>query len=344
MPPIKHILVIRLSALGDVAMTVPVIRKFVETYPGVKVTVMSRHFYQPLFSDIPNVDFLTAHVDGHHKGIVGLVKLANEAKAVGIDAVADLHNVIRSKVISKTLSLKGLRTETIDKGRKDKKKLTNAKGLGIVKLKSTHNRYAEVFAALGFALDLSEPIYAPRQPLNKRLLTVIGDEPKKCIGIAPFAAYPSKMYPLESMVEVLKQLDAVEQYRILLFGGGKTEEEKLQEMALPFSSVTCVAGTLTFQEELDLMSNLDLMVSMDSGNGHLAALFGVPVITLWGVTHPYAGFTPYGQPESNQLLADRNQYPLIPTSVYGNKYPPDYENAMATIPPETVLEKINEVI
>ena len=58
---------------------------------------------------------------------------------------------------------------------------------------------------------------------------------------------------------------------------------------------------------------------MDSGNGHLAAMYGIPVITVWGVTHPYAGFAPFLQPEENSITADREQFPLIPTSVYGNK-------------------------
>ena len=133
-------------------------------------------------------------------------------------------------------------------------------------------------------------------------------------------------------------------YRILLFGGGKEEIEQLKALESTFSSVTNVAGVLTFLEELELISNLDVMVSMDSANGHLAAMYNIPVITLWGVTHPYAGFVPFQQPEENQLLADRNKYPLIPTSVYGNKFPPEYENAMASIPSNQVIQKIVAVI
>ena len=83
---------------------------------------------------------------------------------------------------------------------------------------------------------------------------------------------------------------------------------------------------------------------MDSANGHLAANYGVPVITLWGVTHPYAGFYPFQQPETNWLLSDRGKYPLIPTSVYGNKVPKGYENVMNTISETDVLLKIEEVL
>src|SRR5690606_9395888 len=120
----SHILVIRLSAMGDVAMAVPVLRVFSQTYPDVKITVLSRPFFKPLFEGIPNLDFLEADVKGRHKRF-GIFKLANEAKDLGIDAVADFHNVIRSKIISKYLKFKGLKTATIDKGRAEKKALVS---------------------------------------------------------------------------------------------------------------------------------------------------------------------------------------------------------------------------
>jgi ADP-heptose:LPS heptosyltransferase len=86
------------------------------------------------------------------------------------------------------------------------------------------------------------------------------------------------------------------------------------------------------------------MLSMDSGNAHMAAMLGTPVVTLWGATHPYAGFSPFNQPESNALVSDREKYPLLPTSIYGNKVVKGYEDVMRTILPETVVNKINEVI
>ncbi|MDC8002374.1 glycosyltransferase family 9 protein [Aequorivita todarodis] len=338
-----HILVIRLSAMGDVAMTVPVLRILAQTYPELKITVLSRPFFKPFFEEIPNLDFLEADVYGEHKRF-GLIKLANQANDLGIGAVADLHNVIRSKIITKYLKFKGLETATIDKGRSEKKQLIAAKGENISQLKTTHQRYADVFEKLGFPLNLNTFTVPPKKRLTPKLNGLIGVEPKKLIGIAPFAAHQSKMYPLSLMAEVIRELDKTDKYRIFLFGGGKKEIKQLQQLENPFANVTNVAGKLTFEEELALISNLDLMVSMDSGNGHLAAMFGVPVITLWGVTHPFAGFVPFNQPESNQLLSDRKEYPLIPTSVYGNKFPKGYEEVMKTISPETVVSKIKEIL
>lgn len=338
-----HILVIRLSALGDVAMTVPVLRVVAAHYPEIKITVLTRNQFAPLFDDIPGLHFLEADVYGTHQGF-GLLKLASEAKALGIDAVADLHNVLRSKILRTLLRIRGISIATIDKGRSEKRKLTVGANRELTYLKSTHQRYAEVFKALGLDVDLSTHVFPLRMDISPRIQHFFGPEPKKAIGVAPFAAYPSKMYPLEMMIKVIEELDALGTYKIFLLGGGTEEAEILKSIEVDYKNVINVADQLTFLEELTLISNLDLMLSMDSSNGHLAAMYGVPVVTLWGVTHPCLGFTPFQQPEENQILTDRKKFPLIPTSVYGNSYPVGYENSMESIPPSSIIAKIREIL
>lgn len=330
--------------MGDVAMLVPVLRILTASYPNLNITVLTKGFFSPLFTDIPNVDILKADVKGTHKGIFGLLRITKEAKNLGINCVADTHNVLRSKTIRTLLWLQGKKTASIDKGRAEKKQLTQASGKDIKPLKKTHQRYADVFAKLGYPIDLQRHQYPARKQLSAALQKLAGTAPKKFIGIAPFAAHEGKMYPIQLMKEVLEDLTSSRNYQVFLFGGGTAEVKQLDTFARSFTSVTNVAGQLTFTEELALISNLDVMLAMDSGNGHLAALYDTPVITLWGVTHPYAGFVPFNQPNTNQLIADRTQYPLIPTSVYGNSYPRGYEKAITTIPPSLVVEKVLSVL
>lgn len=339
-----HILVIRLSAMGDVAMVVPVLRVFSETYPKVRLTILSKTFFKPLFEDFTNITFLKAEVNSKHKGFMGLLKLSKEVNKLGVNAVADLHNVIRSKIITRYLKVSGIKTATIEKGRKEKKSLTREKNKIFTQLKTTHQRYADVFESLGFPLDLNNFIPLPKKEYNKNILNLLGEKNKICIGIAPFAAYKSKMYPLELMKNVISTIDKTGLYQIVLFGGGDNEINKLDTLDNSFSSVINIAGKLNFSEELTVISNLDVMISMDSGNGHLGAMYGIPVISLWGVTHPFTGFAPFGQPNSNNLLADNTKYPLLPTSVYGNNFPENYENSMETISPETIVAKVVSVL
>ena len=129
---------------------------------------------------------------------------------------------------------------------------------------------------------------------------------------------------------------------VLLFGGGPEETRTLEAMASPHETVFNVAGKMEFSKELDLIAQLHLMIAMDSGNGHIAAIYGVPVITVFGVTHPYMGFAPFAQPEDYQLTADRERFPAIPTSVYGNRYPKGYEKAIQTVPPKAIYDKAVE--
>lgn len=332
----KHVLVMRLSAMGDVAMTVPVLRQLIKQYPELKITVLTRSFFAPFFRGIDNVSIHKAEVKTKHKGVFGLYKLSRELKKLNINAIADLHNVLRSNMLK--LFLTGVKNVQVDKGRKEKKALV--KGVQFEQLKTTHERYAEVFRTLGFDIDLSNPQFPPKAVLNDELKKLIGTT-EKLIGIAPFAAFKSKAYPLKLMEEVISGLN--KDYTIALFGGGKEEVLKLNEIEKRFTNVINLAGKLSLNEELDVISNVRAMISMDSGNAHIAAMLGVKVITLWGVTHPYAGFYPFNQDPSNALLADRSKYREIPTSVYGNKYPENYENAIASIKPEDVIKKVIEV-
>jgi len=336
--PPKHILVIRLSAMGDVAMIVPVLRALTQQYTDIKITVLTRKFFTPFFRDLENVQVFYADVKGKHKGILGLYKLSRALKTLRIDAIADLHNVLRSNILK--FFFLGTKYIQIDKGRAEKKALTSGKQFR--QLKSTHQRYAEVFEQLGFKISLFNPVFPKPPSLSDKILDSITRDNKKRIGIAPFAAFKGKAYPLELMEQVIEELSKA--YSVLLFGGGQKEIEALHNFEAKFENVHSVAGKLSLDEELDVISNLDVMISMDSGNAHMAAMLGIEVITLWGVTHPFAGFYPFNQNKENALLANRNLFPQIPTSIYGNTFPKGYQNAIRSITPQDIITKAKSII
>lgn len=338
----KHILVIRLSAMGDVAMSVPVINTFVAAHPEVKITVLTRAFFAPFFADIPNATVFVPDLKKKHKGFLGIWKLSKELLTLKIDAVVDLHDVLRSNILIQLLRLKGIPFQQIDKGRAAKKALVSSKNKPVKSLQTTHERYAEVFRNLGFDLSINEGVLLSKKGLLKSVKDYIGEVEKNLIGIAPFAAHKGKMYPLGKMEKVISELANHSGTTILLFGGGKVEKLQLDKIAEKYSNVVNVTSTFTFQEELSIISNLKLMLSMDSGNGHLAAMYGIPVISIWGVTHPYAGFVPFNQPKENQIVPDLEKYPLIPTSIYGNKYPEGYLSCFDTISTDDIVDTIKK--
>ena len=335
----KHILIIRFSSLGDVAMTVPVVAAFLKAHPKHKISVLTKKQFAPLFVHLKNVEVIGVDLNVDYKGFWGLIQLSKKIKSLKVDAIADLHDVLRTKVLR--FLLLAHKWSVLDKGRLEKKQLIS--GTIFKPLRPMVERYADVIRSLGFDFSLENPSFSKRIPLSKHIALILKTNAKPYIGIAPFAAYASKTYPIEKIKKVINSLSE-SKCTLILFGGGQKEGEQLRLLAKKYDNVISVAGQFSLEEELQLMSHLNVMLAMDSGNAHMAAMMGVKVLTLWGVTHPYSGFAPFHQPLENCLLADRNQFPKIPTSVYGNQYPKGYEKAMESIPEDLIVKAVQKAL
>lgn len=339
------ILVTRLSAMGDVAMTIPVMKQVLDENPEVQIVFVTNKNWGALCAGIPRLVFFPADVKGAHKGVPGLYRLFRSiSRQYRISAVADLHNVLRSRIVRTFFRLTGKPVAAIDKGRAGKKALTRKENKVLAPQTSTIERYALVFRQLGLHCTMGrQPVFAP-QPLPERVSAITGAKAtQRWIGMAPFATYREKMYPLAKMETVLADLVKEATYRVLLFGGGKNEVAQLNELAARYPQAVVVAGRFSLEEELALISQLDLMISMDSANMHLASLYGVPVVSVWGATHPYAGFMGYGQSEDN--VVQITDLGCRPCSVFGNKpcFRGDHA-CMEWIKPAQIVEKVIRAI
>ncbi|MRG46133.1 hypothetical protein GFS24_13475 [Chitinophaga sp. SYP-B3965] len=326
----RSILAIRFSAMGDVAMTIPVMKEVLDANSELTIIFVTNKNWGPLCEGIPRLVFVPADLKGIHKGVPGLYRLFSSLRVSypGISAVADLHQVLRSRIVRMFFRLRGIPVAVIDKGREGKKLLTRKEGKVLQPQTTTIERYRQVFRELGFSASEGSGVL-PRS--SNDLIQ---------IGIAPFATYKEKTYPVEKMEAVIRQVVAREDVEVLLFGGGAAEIAQLNVLAAKFSRVRVMA--LGLKEELSIISGLKLMVSMDSANMHLASLFGVPVVSVWGATHPYAGFMGYGQKEENAVQIDLY---CRPCSVFGNKpcYRGDHA-CMEQLSPERIVEKIAALI
>lgn len=329
--------------MGDVAMTVPVIRALVHQHKNVRVTVVSRPFFKPFFKGIDRVDFFAVDVKKRHKGFWGLIRLYQDLKKMQVDYFADFHNVLRSQVVRTLFKLNGTKVAALDKGRAAKKELTNLKNKVFKPVPAMSENHCTTLRKLGFEVDLTNPVFPPVPELAPEIKQYAGEKDNLWIGIAPFAQYKTKVYPLDLMQKVVDTLAERGKSTLFLFGGGEQEIALLNQLKRDNDNVIVIAGKVKFEVELNLIQQLDVMLSMDSGNAHMAAMYGKKVITLWGATHPYAGFVPFNQPLDYCITADRTKFPLLPTSVYGNKNVEGYEDAMRTIEPQAVRDKILEV-
>ncbi|NDV94648.1 glycosyltransferase family 9 protein [Dysgonomonas sp. 521] len=311
------VLVIRISSFGDVAMLVPVIFSVAAKYPQDRFSVMTRKAFAPLFENLGfNINVIPLDIKGRHKGVTGIFRIIRRIATLGFSHVADEHDVLRSKAIRFFMTLTGRKVACIDKGRKGKKELISKKTLDHP-LESTIQRYQDVFDRLGFPAPMVFTNILQFMPKDFSNLKAIATEKTgRWVGIAPFSKHKGKIYPLEKMEKVIEKLSRDENISIFLFGSGKEEDKVLSKWAKKYPKTINTMGKLNLERELLLISYLDLMLSMDSANMHLASLVQVPVVSIWGATHPSLGFYGFKQDIKNAVQVDLD---CRPCSVYGDQ-------------------------
>lgn len=344
----EHLLIMRFSALGDVAMLVPVVGSLAAQYPDLRITVLSSPFAQSLFDEIaPNVSFMGADIKGEYRGVRGLNALYRRLAAKHFTAIADMHDVLRSSYLRMRFNLDRYRVEHIDKHRAERRRLVAARDKDMRPLPSSFDNYADVLARLGYEVRLEFTSLFPPSGGNLRLLSGrIGEKKmfQQWIGVAPFAAHKGKIYPVEKTEAVVAEL--IKRHpscRIFLFGGGAREFEVFDTWCGRYKNCLNASATLgSLREELTLMSHLDVMLSMDSANMHLASICGTPVVSVWGATHPSAGFMGWAQSPENAVQADMA---CRPCSIYGNSecLRGDYA-CLTSIDPMTVADRIETLL
>lgn len=339
-----HLLIIRFSALGDVAMAVPVVYSLAQAYPQMRITVLSRPFARTFFEDLaPNVYFMEADLKKEYHGIKGLNTLYRRLSAKKFTKVADFHHVLRSEYLCARFLLGRYRVAHIHKHRSSRKHLTKFYNKRLSQLPTSFQNYLDVLKRLGYDVKLDfRSVFGDEKGNLNLLPAAVG--PKKnfehWVGVAPFAAHEGKIYPARLMKQVMEQvLKRYPNTRIFLFGRGEKENELFAQWCSEMPQCLFVANHLeSMQQELILMSHLDVMVSMDSANMHLASLTDTPVVSVWGATHPYAGFLGWNQSENNVVQID---LPCRPCSIYGNKPCMRGDFAcMKNIPPEMISDRV----
>ena len=347
----RNLLVTRLSALGDVAMTVPSLYSICRTNPHIKVVFVTKPLPATIFINPPeNLEIVSFNPE-EWKGLAGLWKFARKIKSdFDIDAYADLHDIIRTKVFRLALRLQGVRVNKIHKGRSGKRALTRKKNKVMLPLITSRARYREVFWRMGIPReDLFDNLFTSHHPSDPAVYAQAAPPKRDCeketwIAIAPFAAHAGKIYPLDLMKEVVDTLASRPGYRIFLLGAGERENRLFSEWHSlhPDKVVNMAALRLGIPAELSLLHDCDAMISMDSANMHLASLVGLKVVSVWGATHPYCGFLGWRQKKGDAVQLDMV---CRPCSVFGNK--PCYRgdrHCLRGIQPAYILDKLDRLL
>ncbi len=342
-------LVTRFSALGDVAMTLPLLYNVARSNPQRHFVMLTRPHAAGIFINSPeNVDVVGVDMEKYGSP-AGIVKLCRRLSAqYDIDTYADLHDVLRTKIMRLVFRLKGVKTAHIHKHRKARRALTRPNDKNLVPLTPVSVLYADVFTRLGIRRDKSfVSLFGADDAPAQMLSPIVGEGVEKhpdevWIAVAPFARHPGKVYPLEHTRKVVEHFAAEPSVRLFLLGAGAEEQAVLEGWCAGHDNITNVAAKRAgIAAEIALLSHCDVLLSMDSANMHLASLVGCPVVSIWGATHPYTGFYGRCQPEDNAVQL---ALPCRPCSIYGNRpcRRGDYL-CLNGLSPEVVIARIKRV-
>lgn len=336
------ILVMRFSALGDVAMTIPVLYSACLANPDREFVMLTKKFPASMFLN-PPANLKTIGVDTNEwSGVGGLLRLGEKLwkENDGFSGVVDLHDVLRTKVLRTCFRFKGAEIGIIDKGRRYKKRLVSGDDGMLRFMKPTVERYRLAFNKIGIHFPIAfSGLFQPGESVSGFYAPVAAPKApgERWIGVAPFAAHAGKVYPPELTLEVVRRLAEEPSAKVFLFGAGPEEEKifDLWKKEIP-ELVKVSEGKSGIKGELALMSDCDAMLTMDSANMHLASLVGTRVVSVWGATSPALGFFGWGQRLKDAVSAEMD---CRPCSVYGNRpcRKGDYP-CLRQIPPEKITE------
>lgn len=327
--------------MGDVALVSPVVHSVLEQNPELTIVLVTKEFFHPFFNQHPRL-ILEVFDSNKNDGVFGLKKLQKALiKKYKIDAVCDLHDVLRSNILNFYFKTSGFKVFKIDKGRKEKKQMIASKKIE-PPLKHSTQRYLDVFnEALNkeASIDYNFELQANENITSFLTNQGLQDKTSRWIGVAPFAKHSTKVWGIYKIKQLIDEL-LEQNVSIFMFGGGDDELNQLNEIAKEFPQVIVVSGKLNLKEELTFIKQLDLMVTMDSSNMHMASILGLKVVSVWGSTHPSLGFAPFNNEKG--IVRTKLELTCQPCSVFGNKPCERGDHiCMTSIETKDVLKKIN---
>ena len=326
-------LILRLATLGNVAMTVPVVASLSKRYPNDRFIFAAKKDLGAMFVSMPNVEFY--EVDNHldWKGVFALWRRLRDK----IDAVVDLQDVPRTRVLRALMRLSGKQVTSVRYGRW-RKHLITVFGLWQEQLPSEFARYQEAFRRAGLETNDGFESLPENGSAAQVVVERFGVKEGRWIGLAPFAKSKSNMLPYRVTKDIIELLTKDQNTRVFLFGAGAVECEMLRQWASVFPRTESVAGQLKLKEELELMRKLDVMICMDSANQHLSSLVGLRAVSVWCGTHPIIGFA--GWKQQPEDIVQRNDLRCRPCTCHGTNHCRYGNFACRDIKAETIVQQI----
>lgn len=315
----KNILIIRLSSLGDIILTTPLVRSIKNLYPQINIDFIIRKEYHDTIKYNPYIrNIITLSRDYKSKLVREKIKDNN------YDLIIDLQNNLRSRIISWQSSNSIVRY-----------KKPYLKRLLLVKFKI--NRFKETIPIPVRYANTIPNFYLDDKglelflPQNKK--AQLGEE--KFIGLCPGSRHKTKMWPEEYFVELGNALNN-ENFKVVLFGG-KDDMENCAKISEQIKNSLDFSNDNKLLELAVNMQKCKIIICNDSGLMHAALGLKIPTIAIFGSTVQEFGFLPY---KGKKLVLENNSLTCRPCSHIGlDECPKEHLKCLRNIEPELVLQQ-----
>lgn len=338
---VTHVLVIRLSDVAKAAMCVHSLRGLRRDYPEVKLTVLTTSALRPLFRGVAGVEYLFAD-EPQYRGLGGEMRLRRAIRASGANGIADLEASPRSRRLRLSITPWRRKVSVIQRGKNQRKLLTRKFRKVMVQLTPLSQRSRDVFERLGLPFCMPAPVRKKRSGEIPHIASILAGEKRgKWVGVAPLSHHKGNCYPIPQAAELIKQL-AARYDKVFIFGSGVYQRQFCEGMEKLYPGTVSVAEKASLDEQIDLISVLDAVVTIDNPVLSIASLVGTPAVSIWGATHPFIESCGYGQ---NPLYNVQIDLPCRPCSADGRRAClfGHYE-CMTRITPEMVLSKVIKLV
>jgi lipopolysaccharide heptosyltransferase II len=347
--PISHlspdILVVWVSAIGDLLLTTPVVRAIRTRHPGARVGYLTKEQYTPLVSDNPNVNEVIGIREGE-----GLRQIAATVKSVRYSHILDLHGSLR------TLGLRALVRGpwgTFSKRRLERQVLITAKRDIYPTDTPMAERYFEAAAGLDVAIDGGPPEFFLSTEAEEEASGVLDrlglGSGRALVAVAPGAAHATKRWPEEGWSRLARRLVGTGADIVVL--GGPDDATLARSIVAAVRGrlagseerrVASAAGLLSLQGTGAVLRQSSALVSGDTGLMHMATGVGTPVVALFGPTVRQFGFFPYRAERSAVVEVPLECRPC--SAQGGASCPLGHHRCLRAIAPETVFDALCSVL
>lgn len=343
-------LIVRYSQIGDILILIPVIFSVGKQYPDDEFTILTHPKFTGLFRQMPsNVSLYPMTYRKKRIPLRGLIHLFNRYLLLlkisfsgKYDKVALLQNGSFEDQLQSLLAIRKSRTVKIDLTdflSKEKFKIAFPGSPSLFDL------FIQTLSRLdypGLKNEFDFSFYTQNNRCNNLLEKCNIKKNKQLIGIAPFSRLKAKMYSLDKMEKIIQFFHRKENTGILILGGGSDEKFQAEYWERKYPGIVSLVDALSFDDEITLISTCSLVLSMDSANMHLASFIGIPVVSIWGPSHPKLGYYPVDQNINNAV---QKELPCRPCSFWGENPCTNADKyECMNIAPEIIIEKINTLL